>query len=181
MAQLPHILPDYMLVFAVPVLTHCPLFESRHDIEQLHAARTCLWFILEALIVKNESYCYGFYKELIDKMKNHVDACCIDDNVNEVCLPILFSSIRLFSMMGSSSFIIFLLSYCLFYFSRAYFSFFNLNDKNSQLTQNWWKSFNQKGILLEFSSFVRALHDSSYGNIAVIITFLSRWKAWADY
>lgn len=69
----------------------------------------------------------------------------------------------------------------LFYFSRAYFSFFDLNDKNSQQTQNLWKSFNQKGILLEFSSFVRALHDSSYDNIAVIITFLSRWRVWADY
>ncbi|XP_046671895.1 sister chromatid cohesion protein PDS5 homolog B isoform X2 [Homalodisca vitripennis] len=83
MAQLPHILPDYMLVFAVPILVHSPHFTSHEDIDELTRLRSCLWFILEPLILKNDSYCYGFYKELIEKMKNHKDAVKSDDvNIN---------------------------------------------------------------------------------------------------
>jgi len=80
MSQLPHILPDYMLVFALPILVHCPVYSSHEDVEELTRLRSCLWFILEPLIVKNDSYCYGFYKELIDKVKNHLDAVKPDDN-----------------------------------------------------------------------------------------------------
>lgn len=79
MSQLPHILPDYMLVFALPVLVHCPFYTSYTDVEQLTRIRGCLWHILEPLITKNDSYCYGFYKDLIDKMKNHKDAVKYDD------------------------------------------------------------------------------------------------------
>ncbi|XP_054273999.1 sister chromatid cohesion protein PDS5 homolog B-like isoform X2 [Macrosteles quadrilineatus] len=80
MSQLPHILPDYMLVFALPILVHCPLYTSHEDVEELTRLRTVLWFILEPLIQKNDSYCYGFYKELIDKMKNLNDAVKPEDN-----------------------------------------------------------------------------------------------------
>lgn len=33
--QLPHIMPDYMLVFSVPVLTHCPRFTNYKDHREL--------------------------------------------------------------------------------------------------------------------------------------------------
>lgn len=33
--QLPHIMPDYMLVFSVPVLTHNPKFSSYTDHKEL--------------------------------------------------------------------------------------------------------------------------------------------------
>lgn len=89
MAQLPHILPDYMLVFALPILVHCPFYTSHEDVEELTRLRTCLWFILEPLILKNDSYCYGFYKELIEKMKNHKDAIRSEDN-NINCVRITF-------------------------------------------------------------------------------------------
>lgn len=79
MAQLPHILPDYMLVFAIPILVHSSFYTSHEDVEELTKLRTCLWFILEPLISKNDSYCYGFYKELVDKMKNHKDAVKPED------------------------------------------------------------------------------------------------------
>lgn len=79
MSQLPHILPDYMLVFALPVLVHCPFYTSHTDVDQLTRIRGCLWHILEPLIMKNDSYCYGFYRDLIDKMKNHKDALKHDD------------------------------------------------------------------------------------------------------
>lgn len=83
MSQLPHILPDYMLVFAVPILAHDPAFTRFDDIHELTKARQCLWFILEPLMMKNDYYCYGFYKNLIDRMKNHKDAIKgEDDGVN---------------------------------------------------------------------------------------------------
>lgn len=87
MGQLAHILPDYMLVFAVPVLAHDPDFTSNEDVEQLTRVRQCLWFILEPLMTKNEFYCFGFYKNLIERMKNHKDALKgEDDSMNHVSL-----------------------------------------------------------------------------------------------
>ena len=77
--QLPHIMPDYMLVFAVPVLTHDLNFTSHTDVEHLKRIRLALWFVLEPLMTKNENYSFGFYQELIQKMKNHKDAFKGDD------------------------------------------------------------------------------------------------------
>lgn len=83
MSQLPHILPDYMLVFAVPVLTHDPAFTAYDNVSQLKTVKQCLWFILEPLITRNDFYCYGFYKSLVERMKNHKDALNeSDDSVN---------------------------------------------------------------------------------------------------
>ncbi|KAL0861628.1 hypothetical protein ABMA27_009125 [Loxostege sticticalis] len=82
-SQLPHILPDYMLVFAVPVLTHDPTFTAYDNVAQLKVMKQCLWFILEPLITRNDFYCYGFYKSLVERMKNHKDAVNeTDDAVN---------------------------------------------------------------------------------------------------
>jgi len=91
MGQLAHILPDYMLVFAVPVLAHDPEFTSNEDVEQLTRVRQCLWFILEPLMTKNEFYCFGFYKNLIERMKNHKDALKGEDDImNYVSLGRIF-------------------------------------------------------------------------------------------
>lgn len=43
MAQLPAILPDYMLTFAIPVLAHLPEFTDPNDVEQLKQMKSCLW------------------------------------------------------------------------------------------------------------------------------------------
>ncbi len=40
----------------------------------LKRMKNALWFILEPLMTKNESYSFGFYKALIEKVKNHRDA-----------------------------------------------------------------------------------------------------------
>ena len=84
--QLPHIMPDYMLVFAVPLLAHQPEFTDITDVNQLKRIRTCLWYILEPLMTKNDAYCFGFYKALIEQMKNHKDAIRSGDEtlVNQV-------------------------------------------------------------------------------------------------
>ena len=73
MSQLPHILPDYMLVFAVPVLTHDPNFTQYDDPLQLKQIEKCLWFIFEPLVTNKEFFCFGFFKNLIERMKNHKD------------------------------------------------------------------------------------------------------------
>uniref|UniRef100_A0AAG5DIG4 Uncharacterized protein n=1 Tax=Anopheles atroparvus TaxID=41427 RepID=A0AAG5DIG4_ANOAO len=79
MSQLPHILPDYMLVFAVTVLTHDPQFTRPADPAQLRVIERCLWLVLEPLISNKEFFCLGFYKNLIERMKNHKDALKPDD------------------------------------------------------------------------------------------------------
>ncbi|XP_057373894.1 sister chromatid cohesion protein PDS5 homolog B-B-like isoform X1 [Daphnia carinata] len=77
--KLPYILPDYMLVYAVPILAHDPEFTSHTNTEQLLRIRQCLWFVLEPLMNKHENYCFGFYKALIERMKNHRDALKPED------------------------------------------------------------------------------------------------------
>lgn len=77
---LPYILPDNMLVFAVPVLAHDPNLKRWDDVENLQKAKWCLWFILEPLVTKSDYFSYGFYKNLIEKMKNHKDAIRPDDD-----------------------------------------------------------------------------------------------------
>uniref|UniRef100_A0A336L3C1 CSON002650 protein n=1 Tax=Culicoides sonorensis TaxID=179676 RepID=A0A336L3C1_CULSO len=81
MNQLPLILPDYMLVFAVPVLTHDPNFTDPENVTQLRAVEKCLWLILEPLVSQKEFFCFGFYKNLIDRMKNHKDALRSEDQI----------------------------------------------------------------------------------------------------
>lgn len=100
MSQLPHILPDYMLVFAVPVLTHDPEFTNHEDKAQLKAVEKCLWLILEPLITNKEFFCSGFYKNIVDRMKNHKDAFMADDDSTnhvshleiEIELPLIIAS-----------------------------------------------------------------------------------------
>lgn len=78
-------MPDYMLVFAVPILAHQPEFVDRTDTTQLMRISSCLWFILEPLMKKNDAYCFGFYKALIEQMKNHKDSMKPEDELsNEV-------------------------------------------------------------------------------------------------
>ncbi|XP_046608925.1 sister chromatid cohesion protein PDS5 homolog B isoform X2 [Neodiprion virginianus] len=106
MGQLPHILPDYMLVFAVPILAHDPEFTNCNDVSQLKVIQQCLWYILEPLITKNEFYCYGFYKNLIERMKSHKDALKPeDDNVNyklwavcDLAMNVIFSKTTNFDL-----------------------------------------------------------------------------------
>ncbi len=67
-------MPDYMLVFAIVVLTHHPEFETHEDVGLLNRMKNALWFVLEPLMTKNDNFSFGFYKALVEKMKHHVDA-----------------------------------------------------------------------------------------------------------
>ena len=80
-------MPDYMLVFAIAVLAHHPEFESVSDVDVLKRLRSALWYIMEPLMSKNDNFSFGFYKALVEKIKNHVDA--MDEDVyNNVSLEI---------------------------------------------------------------------------------------------
>ena len=37
-------------------------------------AFSCLWYLMEPLITKNESYSYSFYKKMIENIKQTKDA-----------------------------------------------------------------------------------------------------------
>jgi len=78
--DLTFILPDYMLVFAIAVLTHDPNYTSHLDVEHLKRMRQALWFVLEPLMTKNENYSFVFYQDMIQKLKNHRDAVSPDDD-----------------------------------------------------------------------------------------------------
>lgn len=108
MAQLPHILPDYMLLFAISILTHSPVYKDNRDEESLTLMQQCLWFILEPLITKNDSYNFGFYKEMLERVKNYVDAVePTNETVNAVIINLImyiYHSIKKYS--GSNTFLI---------------------------------------------------------------------------
>jgi len=72
--QLPNIMPDYMLCFAVVILTHLPIYETNKDVQVLEQLKNALWFILEPLMVKNENFSLQFYKMLLEMMKSHIAA-----------------------------------------------------------------------------------------------------------
>jgi sister chromatid cohesion protein PDS5 len=85
LGQLANILPDYILPFAVTVLSHSSLLESRSNIEDLQMAEKCLNFVLEPLIVNRDTFCFSLYKNMIEKMKNAKSAFQpLSDDVNEV-------------------------------------------------------------------------------------------------
>ena len=81
---MPLIMPDYMLVFSIAVLAHHPEFESINDVEMLKRLRAALWFVMEPLMVKNDNFSFGFYKALVEKIKNYVDVMDDQDNFNSV-------------------------------------------------------------------------------------------------
>lgn len=82
---MPQILPDYMLVFAVPVLTNDPNYTDPEYHQQLKAIEKCLWLILEPMIANKEFFSFGFYNKIIQNMKNHKCAANPDDdNLNRV-------------------------------------------------------------------------------------------------
>lgn len=70
LGQLANILPDYILPFAVTVLSHSnTILEDRTNIEDLKNVEKCLNFILEPLINNKDTFCFSLYKNMIEKMK----------------------------------------------------------------------------------------------------------------
>lgn len=66
-----HLLPDFMIVYAILVLAHDPEFSDILDDNQLKIREQYLWFILEPLLNNNEYFSYNFYEKLFMKLKNY--------------------------------------------------------------------------------------------------------------
>lgn len=85
LGQLANILPDYILPFAITVLSHSNLLEERSNIEELQVVEKCLNFILEPLINNKDTFCFSLYTNMIEKMKHAKSAYQPhNDEVNEV-------------------------------------------------------------------------------------------------
>lgn len=85
LGQLANILPDYILPFAITVLSHSNLLEDRTNIQELVVVEKCLNFVLEPLINNKDTFCFSLYKNMIEKMKNAKSAFQpLNDEVNEV-------------------------------------------------------------------------------------------------
>jgi len=72
--QLSNVQPDYMLAYAIAILTHLPMYASHNDVPTLERLKSAMWFILEPLMLKPEAFIFGFYKQLVEKLKVHVVA-----------------------------------------------------------------------------------------------------------
>jgi hypothetical protein len=92
LSQLANILPDYILPFAIIVLTHSSILQDRTNVEELKTAEKCLNFILEPLISNKDTFCFSLYTNMIQKMKNSKSANQpLDNEINEVsCVKLAY-------------------------------------------------------------------------------------------
>ena len=65
--QLPNIMPDFMLVFAITVLAHHPEFESTQDVDFLKRIRDALWWAIDFFSNKVHIFWEGYtiFKKII--------------------------------------------------------------------------------------------------------------------
>lgn len=85
LGQLANILPDYILPFAITVLSHSSILEDCTNIEELKTVEKCLNFILEPLINNKDTFCFSLYTNMIEKMKHAKSAFQPhNENINEV-------------------------------------------------------------------------------------------------
>lgn len=78
-AKLITVLPDYVVPYAVHLLAHDPCLDRHDNVAALVQLRECLWFLLEPLITQNEGYSFGFFKRLLENIKQCRDSQCPDD------------------------------------------------------------------------------------------------------
>lgn len=67
--QISNIMPENILAYSVPLLTHSPKFEDPANVQQLKMVENCLRFVLEPFISGRDD-CLGFYRKLIGGIKN---------------------------------------------------------------------------------------------------------------
>jgi sister chromatid cohesion protein PDS5 len=85
LGQLANILPDYILPFAITVLSHSSLLVDRSSVGELQVIEKCLNFVLEPLINNKDTFCFSLYKNMIEKMKHAKSAYQpLNEEVNEV-------------------------------------------------------------------------------------------------
>ncbi|XP_070552644.1 sister chromatid cohesion protein PDS5 homolog B-like [Ptychodera flava] len=76
-SHLMSILPEHVIPYTIHLLAHDPDLQSHRDISGLNDIKECLWFMLEPLITKNESY--NFAKKMVETIKQSKDAMAPND------------------------------------------------------------------------------------------------------
>jgi hypothetical protein len=95
--QLDRLLPDYLLVFAIPTLANVAWksLEESGDcpdrLELLKRLQSALWFVLEPLMHKNDNFSFSFYKVRISRRKDTLalDILCSTTTTLRVLLAII--------------------------------------------------------------------------------------------
>ncbi|GAB6027135.1 hypothetical protein CHUAL_013897 [Chamberlinius hualienensis] len=77
--------PDYIIPYAIHLLAHHPDFKKFDQVNVLYYLKDCLWFFMEPLI-KNETFSFGFFKKLIENIKQTKDAQNPDDEMQNMKL-----------------------------------------------------------------------------------------------
>uniref|UniRef100_T1J3Z9 Uncharacterized protein n=1 Tax=Strigamia maritima TaxID=126957 RepID=T1J3Z9_STRMM len=67
-------LPDYVLPYAIHLLAHDPVYKKYDNVKTLQSIKECLWFLMEPLMMNNENYSFGFFKKLLENIKQTKDA-----------------------------------------------------------------------------------------------------------
>uniref|UniRef100_A0A667G1Y4 PDS5 cohesin associated factor A n=1 Tax=Lynx canadensis TaxID=61383 RepID=A0A667G1Y4_LYNCA len=70
------LLPEYVVPYMIHLLAHDPDFTRSQDVDQL----SCLWFMLEVLMTKNENNSHAFMKKMAENIKLTKDAQSPDES-----------------------------------------------------------------------------------------------------
>ncbi|XP_077983606.1 sister chromatid cohesion protein PDS5 homolog A-like isoform X2 [Glandiceps talaboti] len=71
------ILPEHVIPYVIHLLAHDPDLQSHKDVSALNDIKECLWFSLEPLMTKNDSY--NFAKKVVETIKQSKDAMSPND------------------------------------------------------------------------------------------------------
>ncbi|XP_048836647.1 sister chromatid cohesion protein PDS5 homolog B [Brienomyrus brachyistius] len=67
--KLPSLLPEYVVPYTIYLLAHDPDYVTAQDAKQLKGIRECLRFVVDMLMVKNESNSLTFIRKLVENIK----------------------------------------------------------------------------------------------------------------
>lgn len=65
--------PDCTMPFVIHLLAHMPFYTRYDDVGQLEIVKSCLWFIMEPMVFKNENYSFTFFKKTFESIKTCID------------------------------------------------------------------------------------------------------------
>lgn len=72
--------PDCTMPFVIHLLAHMPFYTKYDDVGQLETVKECLWFIMEPMVFKNESYSFTFFKKTFESIKTCIDKTTAPDD-----------------------------------------------------------------------------------------------------
>ncbi|XP_077867919.1 sister chromatid cohesion protein PDS5 homolog A-B-like [Saccoglossus kowalevskii] len=76
-SRLTSLLPEHVIPYCIHLLAHDPDLQSHKDLSSLRDIKECLWFMLEPLMTRNESF--SFLKKIVETVKQSKDATSPSD------------------------------------------------------------------------------------------------------